>query len=640
MTAHEAPRALDPRKMDLKVGLEIHRQLNTRTKLFCGCGQRKEDGERAFRRRLRPSQSEMGKVDPAALFEASKNLWLNYYTGPDSSCLVEADEEPPHDLNREALESSLMIASLYSSDVVDEVHVMRKMVIDGSNTTGFQRTMVVALGGTLKTSVADVPILSVTLEEDAARNLEEREGERDFALDRLGIPLIELSLAPVTATPEEMEEIAGEVGRTLKATGRVDRGLGTIRQDINVSVMNGEVIEVKGVQQLDLVSKIVDYEARRQMWLLELASELKKEGAEASQVTFSPQDCSKAFADSQSKLVSAGMRKGKVFGLRAPGFAGHLGQEPHPDTRLGRELADIARFYKLGGLLHSDELPGYGVTKEEVEAVRSLLACGPRDGFVLLIGEESRALLCLQSLTERLKQAFKGPPAETRGPLTDGGTRFIRPRPGSARMYPETDTPPIAITSDQIEAAAKKLPPPWDEQVRALMAKHELGKEQADHVLDSEYYELFEKVVSETGLAPTFVASFLTETIVSLGREGLNVESLDNSLLEELLGTIGRGELGKEAGPAVLRAVLSKKAGGIRQAVESLHLGAMSPSELSAVVAETIQEGMAIVRLRGMGSFSYLMGKVMAKARGKADGAKVSAELKRQLQEALAKTAK
>jgi glutamyl-tRNA(Gln) amidotransferase subunit E len=638
MILKETAPAYDPKKIGLKVGLEIHRQLDTGSKLFCGCSQRKEDGEKAFRRRLRPSQSEMGKVDPAALFEASKDIWLIYHAGADSSCLVEADEEPPHDLNPEALESSLMIASLFSSDIVDEVHVMRKMVIDGSNTSGFQRTMVVALGGTLKTRVVDVPILSVTLEEDAARNLGEGEGERDFSLDRLGIPLIELSLAPITATPLEVQEVAGEAGRSLKTTGRVDRGLGTIRQDINVSVMGGEVIEVKGVQQLDLVSKVVDYEAKRQMWLLELASELKKEGADPSLVTFTPKDCSRAFATTQSKLVGSGMKKWKVFGLRAPGFAGHLSQEPYPEIRLGRELADLARFFKLGGLLHSDELPGYGVTKEEVESVKEILGCGPHDGFVLLIGEESRALLCLQSLTQRLRQAFVGPPAETRGPMSDGATRFIRPRPGSARMYPETDIPPIPITSERVAAAASKLPPPWDEQVHGIMRKHGLGQEQADHVLDSEYYDIFEKVASQGRLAPTFVASFLTETLVSLGREGLDVASVDRSMLEELLGMIGRGELAKEAGPAVLRAVLAKKAEGIPQAVELLRLGSLSSSELSAVVSETIQEEMEAVRSKGTESFSLLMGRVMTKVRGRVDGAKVSEELKKQLRGALSKT--
>jgi glutamyl-tRNA(Gln) amidotransferase subunit E len=420
----------------------------------------------------------------------------------------------------------------------------------------------------------------------------------------------------------------------------VDRGLGTIRQDINVSVMGGEVIEVKGVQQLDLVSQVVEYEAKRQMWLLDLATLLRREGALAARVEFSPKDCTGAFSSTQSKLVSSGLKRGKVFGLKAPGFAGHLSEEPYPDTRLGRELADIARFFKLGGLLHSDELPGYGVTQEEVERVRELLGCTASDGFILLIGEESRALLCLRSIADRLKQAFMGPPAETRGPMTDGGTRFIRPRPGSARMYPETDIPPIPVTSRLVEAASKKLPPPWESQVRHLMARHGLGKEQADHLLDSEHYVLFERVVGETKLAPSFVASLLTETIVSLGREGLGVADLDDALLEELLVKIGKGELAKEAAPDVLRAILSKKAKSINAAAHSLNLGAITEGELSALVSETIRENSQSVESKGAESFSFLMGRVMAKARGRVDGAKVSAELKRQLKEAVAKTSK
>jgi glutamyl-tRNA(Gln) amidotransferase subunit E len=207
-------------------------------------------------------------------------------------------------------------------------------------------------------------------------------------------------------------------------------------------------------------------------------------------------------------------------------------------------------------------------------------------------------------------------------------------------MYPETDIAPIPIRAEMVEAASKKLPPRWEEQVHHLMTKHGLGEEQADHVLDSEHYVLFEKVVGETELAPTFVASFLTETVVSLGREGLDVADIDENLLEELLLRIGKGDLAKEAAPAVLRAILSKKAKGIAEAVASLNLGAMTSGELSDLVAETIRENPQVIHSKGTESFGLLMGRVMSKARGRVDGAKVSAELKRQLQEAVAKTSK
>jgi len=631
--------AYDPEEVSLKVGLEVHRQLSTGRKLFCSCGHVKEDGEVTFVRRLRPSQGELGEVDQAALFEAGKDLWMVYHSGPNSSCLVEADEEPPHDLDREALESAIMIASLFRSNVVDEVHVMRKIVIDGSNTTGFQRTMVVATGGSLKTSAGEVAVLSLTLEEDAARILEEKEGRRDFALDRLGIPLIEVSLAPVTAPPDMVEEVAAEVGRLLKSSGRVARGLGTVRQDINVSVMGGPVVEVKGVQRLDLVAKVVDYEAKRQLWLLELARRLVEEGVKEADLSCGPVDLTPSFSSTGCELIRGALRDGlSVYGLRAAGFAGHLGEEPYPNVRLGRELADMARFYKLGGLLHSDELPGYGVTEEEVAQVRRELKCAPRDAFILLVGEPDRVLPCLRSIAERLRQALSGPPAETRGPITDGSTRFVRPRPGAARMYPETDIPPIPIGEDDVRMALEKLPPPWDAQVRDLMQEHGLSRDQADRLLDSEHYDLFKKAVKSTKLAPTFLAAFLTETLVSLQREGLDTGKAGEELLMQLFEEVSSGRLAKEGAPEVLRQILSGKGRDIQEAIRALGLRAMSDEELTSLILATIEENEGLVKSKGQAAFGLLMGRVMAKARGRVDGAKVSAELKKNLRKALAKT--
>ncbi|MCP8321032.1 MAG: Glu-tRNA(Gln) amidotransferase GatDE subunit E, partial [archaeon] len=149
---------IDYKNIGLKVGLEIHQQLATKNKLFCHCEKFQSDEfEFSFNRRLRPTQSEMGQVDPAAMFEFKKGKVINYHANRGSSCLVEADEEPPHDLNMEAVESALIVALALRSNIVDELHTMRKIVIDGSNTTGFQRTIIVALGGLLKTKNRDVP---------------------------------------------------------------------------------------------------------------------------------------------------------------------------------------------------------------------------------------------------------------------------------------------------------------------------------------------------------------------------------------------------------------------------------------------------------------------------------------------------
>jgi len=243
----------DYEKIGLKIGLEIHQQLDTSAKLFCKCPPElfKGEPEITFLRRLRPTQSELGQIDPAAFFEFQKGVKILYEASTATSCLVEMDEEPPHPLNMEAVEIALTAALMMKANPVDEIHVLRKTVIDGSNTTGFQRTCVIALNGEMIVGEKIVPIQHVSLEEDAARKMGAEEGNIiRYRIDRLGIPLIEVATAPVIKSPKEAQEVAFAIGRILRATGRVMRGLGTIRQDLNISIPMGALIEIKGVQEL------------------------------------------------------------------------------------------------------------------------------------------------------------------------------------------------------------------------------------------------------------------------------------------------------------------------------------------------------------------------------------------------------
>ena len=269
----------DPAALDLKVGFEIHQQLATRTKLFCNCRCEEADKyDRTFFRRLRPTQSELGAYDPAAVFEASKMRVAEYHAAAGTSCLVEADEEPPHEVSAEALEAALVFSLALRSRVMDEIHVMRKIVIDGSNTSGFQRTMLVAMGGRLdlpgdgKRKVMTVGVQSICLEEDASKVIDSNDKQiKKYGLDRLGVPLVEIALEPVTGRPEEIMQVALTLGRLLRSSKRVARGLGSIRQDVNVSILGGAVVEVKGVQQLDQLVKVIEHEMARQHGLVLIA---------------------------------------------------------------------------------------------------------------------------------------------------------------------------------------------------------------------------------------------------------------------------------------------------------------------------------------------------------------------------------
>src|SRR5262245_11064478 len=91
--------------------------------------------DKSFNRKLRLTRSEVGTLDPAAIFESKKKRDTEYLSRTDSSCLVEADEEPPYGVNSEALETSLILSLALNSVIQDEFHIMRKIVIDGSNTT-------------------------------------------------------------------------------------------------------------------------------------------------------------------------------------------------------------------------------------------------------------------------------------------------------------------------------------------------------------------------------------------------------------------------------------------------------------------------------------------------------------------------
>ena len=252
-------------EIGLKVGLEIHQQLSTGKKLFCNCNTEEENEYTAkFSRRLRASKSELGEYDPAALFEKTKSKTMIYYTNPTSTCLLEQDEEPPHEINSEAKKTALLISSALYSKIFREIYPMRKMVIDGSNTSGFQRTMLISQGGFLNVDGEKIGIQTICLEEDAAKLLQDGEGKREYSLERLGIPLVEIATEPVMASPSKIRKIALTLGRLLRTTKKVTRGLGSIRQDVNVSIKDGGVVEVKGVQQLDQLEKGVEYEAKRQ----------------------------------------------------------------------------------------------------------------------------------------------------------------------------------------------------------------------------------------------------------------------------------------------------------------------------------------------------------------------------------------
>ena len=269
---------LNYQQLGFRCGLEVHQQLEGK-KLFCSCPTLNSDKEPdiKFERKLKAVAGETGDIDVAAEFEMLKNKKIIYEANSEDVCIVEIDDEPPHELNKQALETTIKVALILNAKIVDEIQVMRKTVVDGSNVSGFQRTALVAMDGFIDTSLGKVKIPTICLEEEAAQKLEEGKDFVKYRLDRLGIPLIEIATSADIKSPEHAKEAAGHIGMILRSVEGVKRGLGTIRQDVNISIREGARTEIKGFQDLKSIPKVIEYEVKRQLDAVKHDRELKKE---------------------------------------------------------------------------------------------------------------------------------------------------------------------------------------------------------------------------------------------------------------------------------------------------------------------------------------------------------------------------
>ena len=612
--------AYDYDELGLVAGLEIHQQLDTPTKLFCRCptGRREpEESTRSFTRYLHPTRSELGEIDEAALEESRVDREFTYLAY-DSTCLVEEDDEPPHQLDGEALETTLEIAELLDATVLDGVHVMRKIVVDGSNTTGFQRSALVATEGEIETSDGSVGIEDLMLEEESAARIEETDGGVTFGLDRLGIPLVEIGTKPDIRSPEQAREAAERIGMLLRSTGQVKRGLGTIRQDVNVSIAEGARVELKGVQSLDDLDDIVRGEVDRQVKLLDVAAELRERDASVGD----PTDVTEVFVDTDSGVI-AGAESVRAVPLY--GFDGLVGREIQPDRRLGTELSDHAKRQGAGGIFHTDELPAYGVTSDEVEALRAAVGAGEQDAVALVAADDAVAERSIEAAADRARDAIEGVPEETRDAKRDGTSSYLRPLPGAARMYPETDVPAVEPDPSGVET-----PELLTERVERYQSEHGLSTELAEQVAYGQRMPVFEAAV-DAGVDATFAATTLESTLTELRRDDVPMERLTDDHLLDTLELVADDDLATEGVNEVLTTLAAEPSLSAETAVEETGLSGVSESEVREAVVGVVERNAEQVEEEGMGAFSALMGEAMGALRGKADGDLVSSVLREEI---------
>ncbi len=613
---------MDYKAIGLTAGIEIHQQLNTGEKLFCHCPTLLRDSAEhsgEFFRYLRVTESEMGEIDRAAQEEMKRDRKFQYYTY-DTTCLVENDEEPPAPLNEEALSVCLTIAKMFGMTPVRQVHIMRKLVIDGSNTSGFQRTALVALNGALPNGGE---IETICLEEEAAQRVK---GDI-FSLDRLGIPLVEITTSPCMHTPDEVQQVAEHIGMVLRSTGKVKRGIGTIRQDVNISIRGGARVEIKGVQELDLIAEVVRREVQRQENLLAIREKLLLKKASVHDHT---RDITDLFTTTKSTVLKKAKR---IHALRLEGFAGLVGCEIQPDRRLGSELSDYAKKCGVGGIFHTDELPAYGVTAEEVREVRTRMgACDQDCVLIVAAANDAQAGCALHQVISRARQALseKPVPEETRKMLETGSSAYMRPLPGAARMYPETDVLPVIIGDEHW--CSITVPELLAAKAQRFAREYAIDRNYAMQLALSEKLPLFERALAE-GIKPKLAAFTILSTSTELRREGVAVEKIAE---EDYLSTwhaVESGRAAKEAIPDLFRGLA---AGDSFDAVIQKLAPTVSRQELESLIHHIIAERLEFVEQKGKAALGPLMGLVMTEVRGSVDGKIVSELLMREIQAALA----
>ena len=600
----------------MKAGLEIHQQLDT-GKLFCRCPSilRNEKGDWIVKRKLHAVAGESGEVDIAAQHETAKEKEFIYEGFKDTCCLVEFDECPPYSINQEALKIACQVALLLNCEIRTITQIMRKTVIDGSNTSGFQRTLIIAQDGFIETSYGKVRIATVCLEEDAARKVDSPLGQIIFRLDRLGIPLVEIATYPDLYYPEQVKEAALKLGEIIRAC-KVKRGIGTIRQDVNISTLKHPRVEIKGFQEPRIMIQTVELEIERQKKLVEIHEELVKRKASVDENII---DLTKLFEKTACNFVKNSIEKqGKVLGIKLKGFSGLIGRELYENRRFGTELSERAKMFGVGGIIHSDEkLEKYNFSEMEIKKVKEILKIKEKDAFILVIDLENKARKAIFAVIQRAKmQIEKSGISEVRKSNENATTSFLRPMPGADRMYPETDLELLKISRDFINEVRNSLPK-LRSDIKGELKTKGLSEEMIKLILDENKLEELEDLLKIYN-QPNFVVKLLLifpKEIAS--HQNVKEEIFSLEIIKKVLEAIKDKKISEGDSKHVFEEFAKGKS-----IEEALKIDKLDMINIETEIAKIVKEK------PGLNSNAY-MGLVMAKFKGKVSGKEVMDILKK-----------
>ena len=540
------------------------------------------------------------------------------------------DDTPPFFLDDEALKIALELAMLLRLNLVSELHVARKQYLDGSIPAGFQRTTILGVDGWLPFEDRKIGVIQLGLEEDACREVSDVGHDRVYLTDRLGMPLIEVVTYPDMRTPQEAAAVGQIIRKLCRSTGKVRTGYGAGRQDVNVSVTGGTRIEVKGVPQISRIPHLVYNEALRQCSLLKIRDELNRRGVNKDTFSYTSADVTRVVArtnhDPIRMALAVGHRVGCVL-LR--GFAGLLREPTQEHTAFAKEFSDrvrvIACLTRLPNIVHSDTA-SESLSGRHWKDLRKKMDAGHGDAMILVWGSERDVHMACEEIAIRAREATVGIPNDTRQALWDGTNGFERVLPGAERMYPDTDLPPLAIEEPMRDEIMSRLPKYfWDREKQ--YKKMGLPLDTIGLLSISSRVTLFDRLVDELKVDPVFAAVVLVQRAIAWRRAGLPIASMPDDLIYSVFKLHADRQLSREGVQAMITHILRQPVSFQEQAMSTLpeltrELGfaPATESQIREAVQQVIEEHSTDSFPSDCQRFNYMMGTLMRKLFGRADG--------------------
>jgi len=326
-----------------------------------------------------------------------------------------------------------------------------------------------------------------------------------------------------------------------------------------------------------------------------------------------------------------------IKAIRIKKFSGMFGYSPYEGIRLGKEIGQLVRFFGIGGVFHSDELPNYGIENSDIEEVKKILDVDSDDAFLLIAAHKSKIDFAIQSIINRIKDAVKGVPAETRLATQTGETLYLRPRPGAARMYPETDIPPLLVSKNELESAKNDIPKSWDESLVEIEKQLKINHQLSEQVYDSDRYEIIATCCTDYPNVPaSFIASTSTSTITDLERRmGEKSSLLKDSHIKKTMQLLSEEKISKESVEMIYENIISGKEDSVEDVIQKLAIGNIDETELNEKLNEIIQQNSELIIKQGKRSIGPLMGIAMKNLRGKADGEEINKLLEEKIKSTL-----